>query len=91
MSRDPLGPKAELRERIMAALIPVLRRGPAQADDYADAVMKLFYSVEDEWHRIEVTALGQAGESFIDNRFIVARVPVQAVNYERLVDRNVAP
>jgi hypothetical protein len=84
-------PKRELRERILAKLIPVLRQGPAMADAYADAVMSLFYEVADDWDRIDITTLGESGRTFLDQRWLACRVPVQTVEYRRPVDRRVTP
>jgi hypothetical protein len=85
---DPYGARDELKRRIVARLAPILD-SPMVADDCAAAVMELFYDVRDDWDRIDVTTLGQSGESFIENRFLVARVPVQGVAWSRPVDRTV--
>jgi hypothetical protein len=94
VSRDPLGAREELRQRIAAAIPQELITTPHLAGDLtrleiADAVMKLIYQVDDDWDRIDTTTLGQTGESFIDQRWLVARVPVQAVHWTRPVDRTV--
>lgn len=81
MARDPWGVRNELRERIRAAVTS------AEPDNAVDAIMALFYDVDEEWHRIDVTALSDPGQSFLDQRWIIARIPVQVVPYERPVDR----
>jgi len=89
---DPYGARDELRRRIADVLTTIgSELVTATPDLIAERVMTLFYSVEDDWDRIEVTTLGESGESFIDNRFLVARVPVQGVAWSRPVDRTVRP
>jgi hypothetical protein len=96
VTQDPLGAREELRQRIAAAIPAELIATPHLAGDLtrreiAEAVAKLFYTVEDEWQRMDITTLGEAGrkESWIDNRFLVARMPVQGVAGERKIDRTV--
>jgi hypothetical protein len=85
VSRDPWGARDELKRRIRAKLAAAA----VDPDALADRVMTLFYAVDDEWDRVETTTLGDSGERFIDNRWLVARVPVQGVHWERPVDRSV--
>ena len=80
---DPFGARNELRERIRVKLVN------AEPGNLVEAIMSLFYEVYDDWDHIEVTTLGESGESFIENRFLVARVPVQGVAWSRPVDRTV--
>jgi hypothetical protein len=85
VSRDPWGARDELKRRIRAKLAPAA----VDPDGLADQVMSLFYSVDDDWDQVETTTHGDSGQTFIDNRWLVARVPVQGVRYERPVDRSV--
>lgn len=96
MAHDPIGARRELRDRIKAKLAGANRALNTRiidldVDALAGAVMELFYEVGDEWMRVDVTTLAEAGvvESWIDNRFLVARVPAQGVHMERRTDRTV--
>ena len=86
---DPWGPRDELKRRIEARLTAML--GADAARNAAIELIGLFWTVEDDWDRVDVTTVGQSGESFIDNRSLVARVPVQGVAWTRPVDRTVTP
>jgi len=87
MARDSWGARDELKRRIAAKLAPVA----VDSESLADRVMTLFYTVEDDWERVETTTLDESGQSFIDNRWLVARVPVQGAPWPRPVDRTIQP
>jgi hypothetical protein len=87
--RDPMGARDELKRRMAARLTAML--GADAARNAAIELIGLFHTVEDDWDRIDVTTLAESGESFIENRWLVARVPVQGVTWSRPVDRTVAP
>jgi hypothetical protein len=89
---DPIGAKNELRDRILSKLAPYL--SAAEVDDelirfVVDQVMDLFPAVEDYWERIDITTLNESGESFIENRWLLTRVPVQGYHWTRPIDRSV--
>jgi hypothetical protein len=82
----PSSPRQELRAHIEAKLagdspVPVI-----------DRIMEMFYTVEDDWDRIDTSTFagGGPGTRWLDQRFLVARVPVQSVRGERLTDRSVS-
>lgn len=83
---DPIGARDELRERIKAKLEAGNDEAPGLL---ADRVMTLFYRVEDWWEQLDVTTLGEPGESFVENRYLLAYAPVQGFSYTRPVDRTV--
>jgi hypothetical protein len=86
-----LGPREELRQRIAAKLRPLTTDEEALAEAFMDAVMPLFYDVQDEWDRVDTTRMGSSGEEWLDQRWLVARIPVQSQAYERKPDRTVRP
>ncbi|MGE5830640.1 MAG: hypothetical protein ACM30G_20070 [Micromonosporaceae bacterium] len=89
---DPIvGPHSELRARILAKIAGPLGGAGPTAEEIADAVMGLFYTVVDDWDQIDVTEFRDDGRRYLDQRWLVARVPVQAQNYERIADRSVVP
>lgn len=89
MSRDPFAVRNELRARVLAKLSRVLTDDAAAL--CADALMELFYEIDEEWQRIEVTTVGESGESFLDQRWITTRIPVgDAVPYTRTPNRSVS-
>lgn len=61
----PINPRDELRALIASRLADGMT-----ADQAADAVFGLFWSVSDEWWDIEETTFGQADRHYQDNRHL---------------------
>lgn len=87
---DPIGARHELSERIKAKLV---QRGASgsDVDRWAAAVMELVHAVEDEWDRLDVTPMSYAGEQWIDQRYLVVRIPAAGVHISRPLNRTVDP
>jgi hypothetical protein len=82
----PTSARDELRRLVMAKLLEVT--GVEIDGIAADGIMRLFFAVEDEWDRTYITTWGDGGnEKWLDQRYLVARVPVQTVAGERRVER----
>jgi len=59
------------------------------ADRVADTVAAMFWTVQDDWDSTDITPVGYAGKQWLENRYLVARMPVQGVAMERPTDRTV--
>lgn len=94
---DATDPRGEL-----AALIRSKLGDGMTADQATDAVMRLFWQVDDDWRANDITTyadLGRGVRSYLDNRFIVCTVPregvrrdepyVEPVRVERVADRRI--
>lgn len=76
-----IGPRAELRYLIGSKIAAGMT--PAQV---VDAIMALFHSVDDEWQELDVSSVADPG-AFLDQRWLVCRIPRQADLKRRVPDR----
>lgn len=76
-------PKRELQDLIRHK---VSGFGPDLADAVADAVIELFYQVEDHWDEINTSTYGNPWV-YLDQRSLIAQVPREAVSRSRQPDR----
>lgn len=83
------GPKTELRQRIAAKITGKVM--PSEEAAIVDAVMSLFYTVADYWDDAEITTFGDDGQVWLEQRWLVARIPVQSQRHERLANRTPEP
>jgi hypothetical protein len=47
--------------------------------EVVDAIARIFYEVGDDWEEIEVTTLGSPDRELLDQRWLIARIPREAV------------
>lgn len=80
--------KAELLHRIEARLTSASDVA-LTIPQIAAVVTGMFYSVSDEWESLEATTLGTDGQTWIEQRWLVCRIPVQTQEHKRVADRTV--
>lgn len=83
------GARHELHQRIAAQLRIHLADDEEFISEVADKVMSLFQHVDDYWDRVDVSLFSTDGQSFLEQRWLVARACVQAQPHDRVADRTV--
>lgn len=79
--------KDELERRLRRKLADV---GIADAAKAARVVAESFWTVGDEWEKLDVTEFQHDGKAWLYNRYLGARMPVQCMRFDQLADRMVA-
>lgn len=83
MSYDPLGARAEMKALIAAQLRLKHALAPSEAENQAETVVSLFSNFGDDWDTADTTTMGYNGRTWMEIRFLTARMPVQSTNFER--------
>lgn len=86
---DPYGARDELRRRIAAKLRLDHNLTDQDCEHAAQLVAAMFYTVDDDWDYADITPMSYHGRQWLENRYLVARMPVQGIAFERPVDRTV--
>ena len=84
--------REELRTLIAKKMRDKLTMGDTAAGQIADAVMDLFYDVDDDWDHVDTRTyidVGNHGDRWLDQRSIVAKVGRDSVEHVREPDRGV--
>ena len=82
-------PREEMGRRMAAQIMAAAGLGREDATRAADAVMGLFHEVDEIWRRIDITAMENDGQVYIDTRYLILSVPANSVRVEHLADRTV--
>lgn len=82
----PYTPRQELR----ALIVNALAHRNEYIDEVADAVMKIFGRVEDEWTLVNVTTTADDGQREIQERYLVAYVYRQSEPNQRIANREIS-
>ncbi len=79
-------PRDELRELVRSKI-----RDDMTPDEAADAATSIFYGIDDEWERLDVSVLRHGPDTeFLDQRWLVCRVPRESRRVDRIPDRRIS-
>ena len=78
----------ELQRRLMFKLAEA---GIENAEVAARIVVEAFYRVSDSWQSTNITTFSDDGFVELEDRYLVAEMPVQHQRHERLAERHGLP
>lgn len=79
----------DVRQELAALIASKIRPGMSP-QEAAEAVIALTFGIEETWEAMDVTTLADLPDrAYIDERWIIVRIPREGVRRERKADRRV--